>query len=461
LQDKQRAVQLTKCILVLVFIPLLLLGCQTPQTQSVVASPKPQPKASASPSASPQSEPTATPLPRASVPVIQITLPPWLGQSPSPTAYPVPTPYLLQPRPVPSPALALVDAINQFGFKAYQVLAQENKSQNMVFSPLGVSALVAYLYGQSSPEQKGELAKLMGWQNFSDAQIGEYFQAVLEKVKLQDLVKFKLINLHLFCKQEPKPLPQPPYLYELGMGFSFFPLGGTPSQCQNSFNKIAQDAGPFNPTQIPFQQEEVFAQALGFKVQWDAGYLGQDKDPRRHSFLLNSGELISHPKVGIVGTYEWLVSSDRLIRGVSIPSENRMYQNIFLEASSTEWKKNVYSLEQTLNYEYWQKIRQSFERRELIHTYPRFKTEFEFSPLALLEKLNPQIKNEKGVQLLAKTYLDLSQEPLPSSEPLESASEYIMNENYAYFPFTFIVTDKDTGLILLMAAIRNPAQDPL
>lgn len=355
----------------------------------------------------------------------------------------------------------MVEAINQFGFQSYQVLARENKSQNVVFSPLGLGLLVAYLYGQSSVGQKAELAQIMGWQNFSELEIMNYLQSIREKVQLQDHTLLKMQSVHLLCNRAVELPPQTAFFRELGMGFSLFPTGGNVNDCQNSLNTIMKETAPFKTVEIPLLQNDIFAQAFHFQMKWEPSFLSKYSHPLKHAFLIKSGLWITHPTVGMTGSHDWLVSADNTMTGAAIDSAHAFYRNTFLRASLGEWEKNPAFLDEKLGYSYWKQLQKSFEKRSLKYIFPRFKTQYEFAPLDLLKKINPQLNVSQSFQLIVKTALDQSQN-VPESDPdLESRSEYTINENSAYFPFTLIITDKETGLILLIAAIRNPAQDPL
>jgi hypothetical protein len=437
----------------------LLLGCQLSQPQ-VVSSALPSVPVLPAPQASPTS--ALLPIPQSA------SSPPAL-----PSIRREPSPYFPKPFPLPSSALAMVEASNQFGFKAYQVLARENKSQNVVFSPIGLSILIAYLYAQSTPEQQQALAGVMGWQAFSQEQIGNYLKLLIEKLSFQDPLFLKMRSVHMLCYRALDLPPTTPLFRELGFGFSLFPLGGNASDCQNSLNKIMQEDGPFQPVEAPLRQNDIFAQAFRIAVKWLPNNLYKNPDPPhniygidRNKFQLPDKTLIKHPIVGVVGAADWSPFMDSGVQAVRIDSEDKLYQYTFFKTYITGPFPSAETLENGVTFVNWKAFQIRKRLEDLIVAFPRFKAQHEVNLTELLDKILPQPLHSEHNQLLAKSFVDVSQDAFAKGVLSEDADlvpfyESNLKDISVTNPFTLVVTDKETGLILLIAAIRNPAQDPL
>jgi serine protease inhibitor len=361
----------------------------------------------------------------------------------------------------------MVEAINQFGFQSYQVLARENKSKNVVFSPLGLGLLVAYLYGQSTATQKAELSQIMGWQNFSEIEIMNHLQSILQKIELQDNSFLALRRVHTLCNRVEELPPQTAFFRELGFGFGLFPLGGNTDDCKNFLNKFFKEVAPFDSLALPLAKNDILAQALSIKINWNQRNLNKNPEPSRNGlernrFQLPDKTLISHPIVGIVGNNEWALFEAESVQAARITSENKLYEYTFF----TLYPKEAFTPFDTFNkgftFANWQAFKTQKRLEDLIVSFPRYKAQSEVDLGALLHKLMPSVVFSENFQLLSKAHIDMSQDaPANQDSDLESISEFNLRNVHANSSSALTVTDKETGLILLIAAIRNPAQDPL
>ncbi|MBF2077302.1 MAG: serpin family protein [Synechococcales cyanobacterium T60_A2020_003] len=374
---------------------------------------------------------------------------------------------------------AVATAQNQFGFKLFSEVMQEDSGQNVVISPSSVAIALSMLYNGADGTTQAAIAQALELQSFSIEDVNQANAALITSLESADpQVKLNIANA-LWGNEgtsfEAAFLQQNAEFYQAEIATLNF---ADPLALQTINTWVSeQTQGKISEILSSLQLDDllVLVNAIYFKGSWTRAF-NPDLTSDRPFFLLDGRE-ISHPQMTQSGEFSYLETDQ--FQAVKLPYGNgRMNMYVFLPRQTDSIEGAVDDFYSSLTEENWQAWNQRFQRRDGTLSLPRFTAEYDtslnealsalgmaiaFNPgEANFDHLSPQPASIDSVQ--HKTFIDVNEEgteaaaatsvtiaPTSMAIPVIPPFEMMVNR-----PFFFAIYDDQTGTILFMGAMMTP-----
>ncbi|NMF59771.1 serpin family protein [Pseudanabaena yagii] len=391
---------------------------------------------------------------------------------------PAPSNLAVSPNPIP-PKIAinkveldsrLVKASTKFGFNLFNQIFQQNPHKNIFISPSSVAIALAMTYNGANGQTQSAMARTLELEGISTNDINNFNQ--LLQVSLLDSQNDTEISIanSLWINQnialERSFVEKLKTYYQATIkNLNFDDSSSTQiindwvkQQTKNKIHQIVKRAS--NDTVV------ILINAIYFKANWANAF---DKSlTNLKPFTLENGTTIQHPSMSRLGEYRYL---DRpKFQAVRIPYQNRRFRmDIFLPKNTS----SLAEFQQQLTLQNWQDWSDSFQINTGLVQLPRFKVEYELELNQVLKSLGMQIAFSPSAdfrnltssassisEVRHKTFVDVNEE---GTEASAATSVRVFRGASRTFqmiidrPFFFAISDRQTGTILFMGTIQNPA----
>lgn len=371
----------------------------------------------------------------------------------------------------------LVNASTNFGFKLFDHIAKQDPNKNTFISPASVAIALSMTYNGASGETQQAIAKALELQGIKIGEVNEFNQNIQKLLANGDTnVELNIAN-SLWARKditlEKAFLNKVKEFYQAEISNLDFKDANAANTInawvkQKTKNKIDKIVDRIEPDSMLFLINAVY-----FKGKWEAPFEKALTKPQ--PFTLADGTKIQHPAMSRLGEYRYYDAP--IFQAISLPyGSGRFSMEIFLPKP----KSNLLGFQEQLTAKKWQEWSTKFTRKEGLIQLPRFKVEYETSLKSALQSLGMAIAfdpdkadfrnlsnvsafigdvkhktfvevNEEGTEAAAVTSVEMKvTSAMPSEEP---PFQMIVDR-----PFFFAISDRQTGTIIFMGAIKNPSK---
>ena len=398
---------------------------------------------------------------------------------PSPTNIPIAAKPVINNRPNNRKVkldARLVEASTSFGFNLFDRIAKQDPNKNIFISPSSVAITLSMTYNGAGGDTQAAIAKALELQGLKIDEVNDFNRNIQQLLANGDTnVELNIAN-SLWARKdialEQIFLNKVKEFYRAEISNLDFKDANATNTInawvkQQTKGKIAKIVDRVEPDSMLFLINAVY-----FKGKWEAPFEKSLTKPQ--PFTLADGTKIQHPAMSRSGEYRYYDAPT--FQAISLPyGSGRFSMEIFLPKS----KSNLLQFQKQLTAKNWQEWSTKFTRKDGLIQLPRFKVEYETSLKSALQNLGMAIAfepdkadfsklstvkafigdvkhktfvevNEEGTEAAAVTSVEMKvTSAMPSEEP---PFQMIVDR-----PFFFAISDRQTGTIIFMGAIKNPS----
>jgi serine protease inhibitor len=369
----------------------------------------------------------------------------------------------------------LVESSTSFGFNLFDRLAKQDPKKNIFISPSSVVIALSMTYNGASGETQEAIAKALEFQGIKIDEVNDFNRNIQQLLANGDTnVELSIAN-SLWARKdialEQTFLNKVKEFYQAeirNLDFKDPNAANTINAWvkKNTKDKIDKIVDRIEPDSMLFLINAVY-----FKGKWEAPFEKSLTKPQ--PFTLADGTKSQHPAMSRSGEYRYYDAPT--FQAISLPyGTGRFSMEIFLPKP----KSNLLEFQKQLTAKNWQEWSTKFTRKEGLIQLPRFKVEYETSLKSALQNMDMAIAfdpdkadfrnlsnvkafigdvkhktfvevNEEGTEAAAATSIEMKVTSAMPSE--ESPFQMIVDR-----PFFFAISDRQTGTIIFMGAIKNP-----
>ncbi|PZO38469.1 MAG: proteinase inhibitor I4 serpin [Pseudanabaena frigida] len=372
----------------------------------------------------------------------------------------------------------LVEANARFGFNLFDRIAQQDKNKNIFISPLSVSIALSMVYNGANGETQQEIARTLELQGIKIYDVNSFNQRIRQSLESGDKnVELNIAN-SLWVR---KDIPIERSFLNIVKDFYQSEIRNLDFDNPSSIATInswvkQQTKGKIDKILDRIDRDHLFfiINTLYFKGTWVNPFLksGTEMKP----FTLGDGTKNQYPAMSQWG--EYLYYDAPTFQAISLPygsrsrtSSRRFSMEIFLPRRES----NLADFQKQLTAKNWQDWSSKFALKGGFIQIPRFEIQYEINLNSVLQKLGMKIAfspaaefrnlfSEKAFinEVKHKTFINVNEEGTEAAAvTLVGATrgggvsaEFKMIVDR---PFFFAISDRETGTILFMGAIQNPA----
>lgn len=374
-----------------------------------------------------------------------------------------------EPIRLTSSQIKKVEADNKFSFQMFKEVSKTNE-ENIFFSPLSLNIALGMLYNGTDGDTRTELADVMGLGDFSELEINEYYQKMIQALlNIDPSTNISIANSIWY--REGLAVKEPfidlnTNYFDAEVSALDFSKDASRDIINNWCAKKTNDKiktiidEPISKNTVMF-----LINALYFKSQWKFQF---DKTNTRETTFTKSNNQQESVKMMTQESVTLPFYRDENLSCVEIPYGNEAFSMVAFLPSAD---KSIEELIADLDEKTWSDISANMYKTEILLGLPRFKVECDMnlnSPLqdAGINKiffggLGKISDNDLSVsKVKQKTFIEVNEKgteaaAITSIEITESA---MLNPPsfYANRPFLYMIKEKSTGVILFIGRMDNP-----
>ncbi len=367
----------------------------------------------------------------------------------------------------------LIEASNRFSFNLFNRIAKKQTNKNIFISPLSISLALSMTYNGASGETQNAMAKTLEVQGIAISEVNNFNRILQESLLSIDkgteisIANSLWANKDFSLKQAFVYNTKAYYQAKLSnLDFSDRNAATiindwVKQQTKGKINKIIEETN--SDTVI------ILVNAIYFKSGWRKPFDQSNTKPK--PFTLDNGTKIQHPAMSQSGVYSYLDMPE--FQAIKLPYRStRFSMDIFLPKSTF----NLTKFQKQLTAKNWQVWSDQFVKREGLVQIPKFKIEYSIDLIETLKNMGMQIafssaadfrnlsaENVLITEVIHKTFVDVNEQGTEAAavtlvdvgRGLVSPEDFQMIINR---PFFFAISDRQTGTILFMGAIKNPSK---
>ncbi|GBO53011.1 serine protease inhibitor [Pseudanabaena sp. lw0831] len=370
----------------------------------------------------------------------------------------------------------LVYASTSFGFNLLDHLAKQNSNKNIFISPLSVAFALSMTYNGASGETQEVIARTMELQGIKIDDVNSFNETLQLLLAIGDTsVELNIANSLWVRKDialEQTFLNEVKELYQAEISNLDFKDPNAANMINAWVKKNTKDKIDKIVDRIDADSMLFLINAVYFKGKWEVPFENFLTKPQ--PFTLADGTKIQHPAMSRSGKYRYYDAPT--FQAISLPYGSRLFSmEIFLpkpESNLLEFQKHL----MTKN---WQEWSTKFMRKKGLIQLPRFKVEYETSLKPALENMGMEIAFDRDKadfrnlstakafigDIKHKTFVEVNEEGTEAAAATSVDIETIFTQSFEDMPFRMIVdrpfffaiSDRQTGTIIFMGAIKNPS----
>ena len=361
------------------------------------------------------------------------------------------------------------NADNCFAFKMFKEVS--TSKPNMFFSPLSLNVALGMLHNGASGETRAEMAEVLGMGDFTETEINEYYQKMMQALlEIDTLTEIGIANS--IWHRSNFPVKQPfidvnkQYFDAMVQALDFSDPDAANiinDWCaEKTKNKIKSIVNP----PIPDAVVMYLMNALYFKSKWqhpfDKKYVKQDEFSTTGNTKVKANMM---EQTTYIPYY-----ADEQVQCVELPYGNQAFSMVVVLPAN---HMDIEQLIQYLDNDTWQNIVTRFYTTEIKVKLPRFKIECTLplkepvmnvgmkqifgggldrisdagiSVSNILQKTFVEV-NEEGTEAAAVTVIAIATSVPPPPVPF-----------FANRPFLYLIKEKSTGVILFVGRMDEPEE---
>lgn len=386
----------------------------------------------------------------------------------------------------PSELQTLAGGMNDFAVDLLQQI-NKNSDENLIFSPYSISLALAMAYAGAGGKTAEEMAQVLNFNLPQEAlhkqlnSLDQSLYMIPEHLKDQE-GSFQLNIANSLWGQSGYPFKQSYFdllAQSYGTGLQIVDFAGNNEQARGQINDWVSEATEkkikdlIPPGGVNNLTRLVIANAIYFNATWLNQFSKQETRP--DGFYLSDGSKLTTQMMQIQKNFDYVRNAE--IQLVDIPYLNDRYSMVLV----MPMEKDLSALVTEFNNDQIDSWLEDVSRGEVILRIPKFKFESSFSVNQALQALgmetafSPTNADFSGMyqadgerlfisEVIHKAFVDVDEEGTeaaaataivmrasiaqPDNEPL------LMEFNH---PFLFFIRDRQSGLILFVGKVTNPA----
>ena len=365
---------------------------------------------------------------------------------------------------------------NAFAFNLFREVATSDDKENAFISPLSVTMALGMLFNGTSPDARAEMASVLGMSNFSDTEVNEYYQTMMQALlKIDPLSAISIANS--IWSEKTFPVKQSfidvnKKYYDAEVQSLDFLLQSTLDAINNWCAQKTNDKIEAILDQIPPNAVMYLINAVYFKSKWKFEF--DNKYTKTTKFTLENGTQIDLDMMSQTATIPHY--ADEMLQCIEMPYGNQAFSMV---AILPDWSKTLDDLVNYLDNTVWNTMLFNFHEREVTVQFPRFKQECEFQLKNPIDNLGMHLIFHPGGNLnsiaddseicvsriIHKTFVEVNEEGTEAAAV--TAVETIKTSAggspqpvpfYANRPFLYLIKENSTGAILFIGRMDEPVQ---
>ncbi|MFD1862542.1 serpin family protein [Planococcus chinensis] len=362
--------------------------------------------------------------------------------------------------------------INRLGFRLMDDLSQ-TEDGNKFISPLSLYMALSMVYNGAAGPTKDELANVLGAEGISPEEMNRANASLsMQFADRPEGIELNIAN-SIWAKEEYRFLDSFSKSSRDYYNAQIEEIDISDPASADRINEWVSDATngkikkmaakPLSPNLAA-----MLLNAIYFKGDWQ--YPFPEGETTEQPFTRIDGSTTDVPLMNLQSRLPYLKTDD--FQAVSLPyGDGEMSMNIFLPAPGTELDE----LASGLTEEKWNQWMKGFEPKDGTLMIPKFKMEYEVILNEALSRLGMEtafrsadlsnmFETSSGLyisEVKQKTFIDVNEKGTEAAAATsvsiaesESADSFRMIANR---PFIFTITDSETGVILFMGRVENPA----
>lgn len=371
----------------------------------------------------------------------------------------------------------IVEADNAFGLDVFQRILANEEEDNFMISPLSISMALSMAYNGAETDTKAEIADALGVADFTRDELNETYRDLIVALSGADpQVAMQIANSIWYRDTyhvEQSFLDVNHEYYDAEVNEADFDAPETLDNINNWVNDKTNGKIQKIIDDIPAEMVMYLINAIYFKGTWAKEF--NPESTQSMAFYLSDDGFKTVDMMGRVDTLDY--QKNETFSAIRMPyGKGNFNMTVFLPNND----KTVNDVADEFNPENWNNWQGNFaETQNVDIRLPKFKVEYEktlnsilqdmgmnkaFTAQADFSSINPArdlfisfVKHktfievdEEGTEAAAVTIIGFENTSIDPDEP-----------KTIYFhctkPFLYAITEKDTGAILFMGKVGNPA----
>ncbi|MCL2413576.1 MAG: serpin family protein [Bacteroidales bacterium] len=371
-----------------------------------------------------------------------------------------------------------LNTTNYFSFKIFREVSRLQEKPNTFFSPLSLNLALGMLYNGTTGETRTEMAEVLGIDHFTDAEINEYFQKMMQALlNIDPLTEISIANSIwyrdsdcFYVKQSFRDINRTYFDAEVrGLDFDRPDAVDIINQwCSDKTNgRITEIIDKINDDVVMY-----LINALYFKSKWKFEF--DRANTRSGDFTKAKGQTT---RVNLMTQTAGLrYFQDQYLSAVELPYGNEAFSMVLI--LPTFPNTCIDKLVEHLDNDTWQNIVENLHEQNINLRLPRFRVESDIplncpvqnagmqrifqgglenighsarGPLAvsnIKQKTFVEV-NEEGTEAAAVTVVEVIAMSLQPNMPIPF---------HANRPFLYLIREQSTGTILFIGRMDDPTE---
>lgn len=375
-------------------------------------------------------------------------------------------------------AQQVVSADNEFGLRIFQHIFESEKDENFMISPLSLSMALTMAYNGAESQTKDEMADLLGVDDLTRYDLNAAYKDLIATLVQSDpKVAMQIANSIWYRNTyfvEQNYLDINKNYYDAEVYETDFDNPKTVDVINDWVNDKTNGKIETIIEEIPKELVMYLINAIYFKGDWAKEF--NAKSTQQMTFLTSKNEQVEADMMGRVDTIDYL--QNETFSAIRMPYGSGNYSMTVMLPQSG---KTVADVAEEFSPKNWKQWQDDFtETQNVDIRFPKFTIEYEktlndilqqmgmnqaFTAQADFSRINPTrdlyislVKHktfvevdEKGTEAAAVTVIGFYK---TSVDPNEPQTIYF----HCVKPFLFAISEKNTGAILFMGKVGNPAK---
>jgi serine protease inhibitor len=372
----------------------------------------------------------------------------------------------------------LIKADNEFGLDLFKNIYNDSKTPvNFMISPLSVSVALSMAYNGAETETKAEMEEAMRITDFSSEEINNsYKELIVALTTADEKVTMEVANSIWYSKTYPVEqtfLDVNTNYYNAEVEAADFSDPNTVSLINNWVSDKTHEKIPTIISEISPEMVMFLINAIYFNGTWTKEF--NTGSTQRLAFTTSNGNILTTYMMGRQDSLDYL--TNETFSAIELPYGKGNYNMMVLLPNEG---KKVSDIVGQLNPENWEKWQNALKFTKSIDIrLPKFKIEYDIKLNDILQAMGMKLAFTSSADFSGinpardlfisyvkhKTFVEVDEEGTEAAAVtiigFETTSEQPVVQwipFHCYSPFLFAITEKDTGAILFIGKVGNPAK---
>lgn len=364
----------------------------------------------------------------------------------------------------------MIDANNQFALDLYSELSAENNDDNLFFSPTSISTAFAILYEGADGNTADEMQDMFGFEP-DDSKRREEFASMQRSLNPQDeQYKLRLANA-LWLARGFEPLPEytdtAATYYDSNVESLDFSSGKAVEKINGWVDEKTEGKIEKLFDKLSSGTSLVITNAIYFKGEWVHQFdVERTKD---RQFWIASETSVNVPTMSLSRT-DLKYARDDQMSVLELPYKGDDVSMLLLLPERTDGLKQI---EESLTIDKLAEMKSNLKTVKIAVSIPKFSMETDYDLKKYLSDMGMNdafdsvnadlsgISGAKGLfveKAVHKAFVDVNEE---GTEAAAATGVAVLQSGFSFradHPFVFVIQDNETGQILFIGRVMDPAK---